>query len=129
MTRILALGQQALYCVAIKQTDAFHVMEAGRLAYRLWLTLSLEGYCVQPLSIPSMTGFDVAMGFPPPSTEESAIQRFKSGYQKLRKFFAFSNEQYPVWMFRTGKVLGSTQQISTPRVNVHERLRVYTRDQ
>ncbi|MBK7960991.1 MAG: hypothetical protein IPK04_07135 [Bdellovibrionales bacterium] len=129
MTRTLALGQQALYCVAIKQTDAFHVMEAGRLAYRLWLTLSLEGYCVQPLSIPSMTGFDVEMGFPPPSTEESAIQRFKSGYQKLRKFFAFSNEQYPVWMFRTGKVLESTQQISTPRVNVHERLRVYTRDQ
>lgn len=128
MTKALALRQQGLFCIAIKQTDPFHIKEAGRLAYRLWLTLSLEGYCVQPLSIPSLTAFDVAMGFPPPNTDERAIQNFQGGYQRLKKFFSFSKEQYPVWMFRTGKVLGSTQQISTPRVNVHERLRVYTRD-
>jgi hypothetical protein len=129
MTKTLAMGQGGLYCIAAKGGTPEQIKEVGRLAYRVWLALSLEGYCVQPLSIPSMTAFDVAMGFPPPMTDPAAIHQFKVGYQKVRDFFGFSKEQYPVWMFRTGKPMSPIQLISTPRVNVHERLKVYTRDQ
>jgi hypothetical protein len=128
MTESLSMSQGALYCIAIEDTNPKAVSDVGRLAIRCWLQLNSEGYGVQPLSIPSMTAFDIMTGYPPPHTGPLDIETFKRNYPKLKKFFNFSEKQFPVWMFRTGKLPHDIQQLDgTPRVTVSERLKVYTR--
>jgi transposase len=127
MTETLVLSNAGLYSFAIRKTEPLYLQKTGRLAYRIWLLLTSEGYSVQPLSIPSMTAYDVATGFAPPQTDTASLEKFKIGYQNLKSFFTFSDDQYPVWMFRTGR-LASSEKSTTPRVNVNERLKVYTRN-
>jgi hypothetical protein len=123
---IQALG--GVYSIAVTDTQPAAVVSAGKLAFRLWLLLNSEGYAVQPMSLPSLTAFDVATGHAPPNTEASALQRFKAGYQELKAYFGFAENQWPVWMFRTGRAIDPNLAPITPRVRVQDRLKVYTRD-
>lgn len=124
LTQSLMSSQGGLYCLSIEGSGAAHVTEAGRLAYRLWLILGSEGYCVQPVSIASMTGFDVATGHPPPQTNAESIEKFKIGYKMLKAFFSLTDSAQPVWMFRAGQTNVPVFIPPVPRPSVHERLKV-----
>lgn len=130
LTKSLLFSQGGLYAIAIQNNDSKSLIETGRLAYRLWLLLSQEGYSVQPMSIPSLTGFDVHWGKPPPKTKEAALKKFRNGYQTLQNFFGFAEDRHPVWMFRAGRLKGHQipSENPTPRLPIHERLRAYTRN-
>ena len=127
-TRKALQSNAGVYAIAIADSSPDSVTEAGRLAYRLWLMLNAENFAVQPLSLGSLTAFDVMTGFPPPHTSPEMIAHYHSGYKELKAYFGFSESQLPVWMFRTGKPRTPGLAPMTPRVKIQDRLKVYTRD-
>lgn len=127
-TRNLLQTNAGTYCLAINDTSANSIKEAGRLGYRLWLLLNSKGFAVQPMSFASLTAFDITLGFAPPQTNERFIARFKAGYSEIKSYFGFSSEQWPVWMFRTGKLLAPELETPSPRVKVQDRMKVYPSD-
>ncbi|MCB0415595.1 MAG: hypothetical protein KDD50_14755, partial [Bdellovibrionales bacterium] len=121
-----------IYCIQVKNNkeggvDRTSLLDSGRLSYRLWLILQAEDYGVQPYSIASLTAFDVVSGHAPPGTSQQAKMKLTQGMSLLKKTFQTQEGFSPLWMFRSGKFLYGSQAPQTLRVDVHSRLKVYTR--
>ena len=95
--------ETSIFGIAIKDNQPGSLVEAGRMAYRLWLLLTSENVAVQPLSLCSLTGFDILSGVAPHLSDPATVEKYKSGFKLLRKQFQFKPGWHPVWMFRVGK--------------------------
>lgn len=105
VSRRLLTRCSGLLCIAIEQPcSPERIVEAGRLAYRAWLTLHAAGFGVQPHSLSSLVAFDVAIGAKPPGTSETFERHFQTGADLLRREFGFEANALPVWAFRSGPV-------------------------
>lgn len=118
----------SIYGIAVKDNQPESLLEAGQMAYRLWLILTSENVAVQPLSLSSLTGFDILNGVAPHLSNPGTLEKYKNGLKLLRKHFQFNPGWHPVWMFRVGKVDNKSVMMKTPREDVNEKLLIYTRN-
>lgn len=127
-SRRLLKGCSGLYCIAIRVREKAPLdpllVETGRLAFRCWLTLHRAGMGVQPLSIPSLTSFDVWSGVPPFGTTPEFERLFREGRGMLHAEFALEGTEIPVWLFRTGPSDPRTAKDRAPRKPVDQLLTI-----
>lgn len=84
-----------------KNDDRLAYFEVGRHAARCWLKLVKGGVSAQPLTLSSMSGFNLSQ----PSYSELVGENsdlFIDGVKVLRKAFDLKEEDLPLWMFRIG---------------------------
>lgn len=118
----------SIFAIAVKDNQSDSLVEVGRMAYRLWLVLTSENIAVQPLSLSSLTGFDILNGVAPHLSDSLTVEKYKNGFKLLREQFQFKPGWHPVWMFRIGKVNGKSLLVKAPREDVNEKLLIYTRN-
>jgi nitroreductase len=91
-------------CVSISHKNNENIVTAGRLMMNAWLSLTQQGYGVQPLTLASMVNMCSIDGTMPLSEKWQKFHR--EGQNVLRKHLVISADSTPVWMIRAG--------ISTP---------------
>jgi hypothetical protein len=128
LSKKLVQSSGGLYCISLKSYNPQAIVDAGGLAFRLWLLLNSRGYGVQPISLASMTALDINMGFSPPGTSRKYLDHFRLGPKQLQKAFSLKNEDIPIWLFRTGLVSQPNANTRTKRLLVEEYLKIYSRD-
>ena len=79
------------------------VIEAGRLALRAWIRLSMAGYAAQPLSLPSLCVYNRLTGVLPDDLPADLLAAFDRAPAALAESFAVPRGQLPVWMLRVGR--------------------------
>lgn len=89
-------------CFSVSGTDPSLLVEAGSLALRAWLILAQHGFGVQPLTIPSLSVFDLEMHALPSSTRPEYVDLFANGGEIMRSAFSLPVDARPVWAMRTG---------------------------
>ena len=96
-----------LICISSKKTSTHFegAVQAGRLMMRVWLRLTQLGYGVQPVSLATLPIFYQRENLMDSFFSKQA-DFFKQGETTLRNSFAIAEENFPIWMIRTG--------ISTP---------------
>jgi hypothetical protein len=100
----LLRSSAGLFCVSLRgQAPPFALVEAGRLAMRLWLRLTQLGYGVQPLTISSLSLYNAKIGVLDGDSVRLFGTRYAEGEGILRKAFSIPDENVPIWMFRTGQ--------------------------
>ncbi len=98
------LGSSAgLFCVSVREQGPSILVEAGRLAMRLWLRLTQLGYGVQPLTISSLSVYNAKIGVLDEDSRRLFGARYTEGERILRRVFGIPGDSMPVWMFRTGR--------------------------
>ena len=93
----------ALLCITVAAPGSENLVEAGRLGLRAWLRLNRCGYGVAPMSIASGSVYNATSGALPPDARPEFVLLFRRGLALLRRTFRFSEEEIPVWMFRSGR--------------------------
>jgi hypothetical protein len=83
---------------SVKGNEGF--VAAGRLMMNAWLSLTKNGYSVQPLTLASMTALCSVEGIMPLPEKWQNFHR--GGLNILRKHLSIPSESTPVWMIRTG---------------------------
>lgn len=92
----------ALLCITVAGPGSENLVEAGRLGFRAWLRLNRCGYGVAPMSIASGSVYNAYSDALPPDARPEFVLLFRRGLAVLRRAFGFSEEEIPVWMFRSG---------------------------
>jgi len=95
-------GRAGLGCISIEPHTPSRVSEAGRLAFRIWLRLGLEGYAVHPLGYYTTHSSVVALGGPPPGMPPDVASEFQRGPDVLRRAFSIDAARLPIWLFSSG---------------------------
>lgn len=87
-------------CITLPRSALADLLPAGRLMMQVWLELTKCGYGVQPLTLASTLVYANKMNLLDASFDHKFYER---GEEILRRKFGFSDDQFPVWMIRTGK--------------------------
>lgn len=113
-----------LFCVSTVHPGTQALLNAGRLAMRLWLRLTQLGYGVQPLTISSLSVYNAKIGVLDPESVQLFGSHYAEGEQILHRAFGIPDDHVPVWMLRTG--LSSPLPLSwlTPRKGLETILRI-----
>lgn len=95
MTDVAAVG-----CITTTSANVADLVNAGRLALRVWLTLNQRGYGFQPLTNLTCAVYPQRLGtwYLP----QEYRNRMKSAYDVLQKTFGFAGSETPIFCFRTG---------------------------
>lgn len=115
MSRQSIVQSSGLVGIFIDHNDSTHIINAGRLAMRVWLSLTSWGYGVQPLSLSSLTAFDFISGHPPQYSKESFHRHYSEGVALFREEFNMNEETLPIWLLRFGKPKTSRPMVRTNR--------------
>lgn len=99
----LLQSSAGLFCVSVREQGPSVLVDAGRLAMRLWLRLTQLGYGVQPLTISSLSIYNAEIGVLDEDSRRLFGARYAEGERILRRAFAIPDDSMPVWMFRTGR--------------------------
>jgi hypothetical protein len=99
----LLRSSAGLFCISTRNRGPFALMEAGRLAMRLWLRLTQLGYGVHPLTLSSLLLYNAKIGVLDPDSVRLFGRRYAEGESILRTAFSIPDDNLPVWMFRTGR--------------------------
>jgi len=81
--------------------DRLAYFEVGRHAARCWLTLVKRGISAQPLTLSSMSGFNLSQTSYSELVDENS-DLFIDGVNILKKAFDLNEDDSPIWMFRIG---------------------------
>ncbi|MGK5094295.1 hypothetical protein WDW89_20050 [Deltaproteobacteria bacterium TL4] len=87
-------------CITTKSDKAEDLVEAGRLALRIWLRLNLKGYGFQPICNLASPIYSQRIG--KPYMPGHLIPLVNGGYETLQKMFIFPDNEVPFFYFRTG---------------------------
>jgi hypothetical protein len=93
-----------LGCITVPSAAREDSVEAGRLALRIWLLINLRGYGFQAMTNVTALVYPTHVGnyeLPSPYKELMA-----DGYEILQRTFGFSDQEVPVFCFRTGRPIG-----------------------
>ncbi len=94
-----------LGCITVKSGYPNDLVEAGRLVLRTWLLLNLRGYGVQPLTNLVSITYPRQLGtFDLPKPLRYLV---KDDYAILQNTYGFSENELPIFCFRTGLSMGS----------------------
>jgi hypothetical protein len=99
----LLRSSAGLFCVCARDRASFSLIEAGRLAMRLWLRLTQLGYGVQPLTLSSLLLYNAKIGVLDADSVRLFGRQYKEGESILRRAFSIPDDSLPVWLFRTGR--------------------------
>jgi len=95
-------GRAGMGCISIDPHSPSRVIEAGRLAFRIWLRLGMEGYAVWPLGYYTTHSSVVALGGPPAGMPPDVESEFRRGPDVLRRAFGIDATRLPIWLFSAG---------------------------
>ncbi len=99
------------------------IVNAGRLAMRVWLALTARGFGAQPLSLASMTAFDYAMNKAPSYAAEEFHRHYTEGIELLKSEFSLKPGWLPLWMLRTGRPQDAREVFRTKRLPIASLIR------
>jgi len=88
--------------VTVSTNTPEDLVQAGRLWYRLWCRLNLEGFGVQPLSSASLLIYSQQLRIFPNNMPKKFVEIYKKGYEMIKKEFNLDKNELPVMLFRTG---------------------------
>jgi len=90
-------------CITVFSNDSTDLVDAGSLVLRMWLMLNLEGYGFHPMeNLPSIIYPKYFGYFDLPENLKYLID---GGYDILQDMFGYSNDEVPIFCFRTGRPL------------------------
>ncbi|MDD5033378.1 MAG: hypothetical protein PHE55_01355 [Methylococcaceae bacterium] len=94
----------ALGCITTASDRSDDLVAAGRLALRIWLLLNLRGYSFQAMTNVTCIAYPQRLG----RWEEPAsiIPELGEAYSVLQNMFGFSDQELPIFCFRTGRPIG-----------------------
>ncbi|MGM0576451.1 MAG: hypothetical protein ACQEXJ_12040 [Myxococcota bacterium] len=113
-----------LGCIALRDTGPESLVDAGRLALRVWVRLNRAGYAFQPMSLPSLCVYNERTGVLPSDLPEVVTRRLSRGHGVLTSAFGLPASAHPVWMFRTGRREPLPRSLRSLRRGVDDVLRV-----
>lgn len=87
-------------CVSVSKKGNESIVAAGQLMMNAWLSLTRQGYGVQPLTLASMVNMCSIEGIMPLSEKWRKFHR--DGQNILRRHLSVSPGATPAWMIRTG---------------------------
>lgn len=96
------LSSAALGLLTVKSEAPEHLVEAGKIGFRIWCRLNLNGYAFQPLLSATLPSYDKRAGAPPLNPFYRDL--FEKGHSILQSVFHFSDNEIPLLLFRTGKM-------------------------
>ena len=102
IARRLLESSSALFCFTVRNASPLALFETGRLALRQWLRLNAAGFGVQPYTVGSLFVYDCLTSALPEDTRPDFVGLFTTGRAILKEAFGFSDDDTPVWLFRTG---------------------------
>ncbi|MBN8538170.1 MAG: hypothetical protein J0M15_14045 [Deltaproteobacteria bacterium] len=109
----------ALLCFVSRSMDPVSLCRLGQCAYRAWLILNSHGFGVQPLSFSSSSVADQRSGAMIGQSNLEEQKVFTDGKKVLNDYFNLTDDDYPVWMFRTG-LSPQTADMPVPRLSVQD---------
>lgn len=95
-------GRAGLCCISLDPHSPRRMVESGRLAFRMWLRLGVEGYAVAPLGYYTTHTAVLEVSGPPPGMPPDVERELRRGSDVLRRAFSIDAPRLPVWMFSTG---------------------------
>jgi len=95
-------SSSALFCLTLRDPQPSGLFTVGRAGMRLWLLLNSAAFGVQPLTLGSLSVYDVLTGALPGDTRPRFVELFKGGREILSRSFGLGEHDIPVWLFRTG---------------------------
>lgn len=99
------LKNSHFFLVTSSHTNKNNLIQCGAMAMFTWLTIGNSGYKLQPLSGASLTLVDAKNKFLPEDTKKAFLRVFShDGPEILKNEFGCSVNEFPVWMFRYGKI-------------------------
>lgn len=87
-------------CITVTSETMENLAESGRLALRIWLLLNLRGYSFQPMCNLGESVYSQRVGKPYLPGHMSHL--LANGYETLQRIFSFSDNELPLFFFRTG---------------------------
>lgn len=102
MAKKLIRSSAGFGCITLKSFNKENLVEAGRLNMRVWLSLTMYSYGVQPYGICSLTVLSHCLNPNDNHFNPDFLETFNSGLDVLKKHFDCSEGEYPCWVFRTG---------------------------
>lgn len=105
----------ALGGLTVREPRPDNFVEAGRAFVRAWLRLNLAGYGVQVMASPALHALQSDLGILPHDVPESSRRVFSRGREILLRSFQAQQDDFPVWMFRTGRSPALPENMRTRR--------------
>jgi len=97
------LGSSAgLYLLSVKEKSEEALIQVGEVGFEIWTLLNSKGLGVQPITVPSLSVYDLATENAPPSMSPAFRRFYQQGADCLKKAFDLEEGVTPVWTFRTG---------------------------
>lgn len=112
-----------LGCITVTSMQAKDLVQAGQLWMRAWLRFNLNGYGVQPLTSGAFPIYDSKAGVFPENILPQYKALFAEGFKLLHKTFAFTENEIPILLFRTGKSTPLPRKAQTLRLPLDQVLR------
>jgi len=100
VTRKQILSSAGILAWVTHHPSAAALYAVGRLSFRAWLRLVKMGYAAQPMTLTSLSLYDMATGALDP--KEPAESLLKQSLPAIQEAFSMGPNQLPVWMLRTG---------------------------
>lgn len=91
-------------CITVSTPAAKDVVAAGQLSQRIWLLLNLRGYSFQPMTNLTSVVYPLSLGTLELPPELASL--LTDSHTILRKVFNFSEQELPIFCFRTGLPIG-----------------------
>ncbi|MFO0757417.1 MAG: hypothetical protein U0359_13050 [Byssovorax sp.] len=91
-----------LLMITVRDPSREAMIEAGRLAFSMWIRLNRNGFGVHPMTIQALPVYHAATADLRPGTPPSDIGLFRDARPLLERAFGYPQGELPVWMFRTG---------------------------
>ena len=93
----------AVYMYSVKLGDPKAIIQTGESSFETWLYLNSCEYGVQPLTVPTLSIFDISNKVQNSTMDKKHKQIFEDGSKVLAQDFNLPSGYVPLWMFRTGQ--------------------------
>jgi hypothetical protein len=108
-------------CITVNESNVDNLVEAGRLGMRLWLRLNQARFGFHPMSLSALITHYQTLGVAE-QIHPTLPELGKQGREALRRHFGYSQNEIPLWVFRTGLSAGFPKQHLTLRLETDELL-------
>lgn len=106
--------------ITAEQRELVSFFSAGRQAMQNWLELTRSGWTAQPLTLSSLSLFQLHLDVNQSGTVKNNLQFFKEGEVLVRQQFELKDEETPLWLLRIGPAPPISEAYITPRMDVGE---------
>jgi len=113
------LSSARLIGLGVKTSAPNSIVEAGRIALRIWVRLNADGFGVQSLSALPLFTFAASTGSLP-ELNPGYAELFESAVPTFRRVMGWSDQITPLWLFRTGITTPLAPRMRCPRLRPDE---------